>query len=138
MASGDVTSIHKVPQLGLPAELRGPGFLPSQPYLPPKQAGWDLVVLLHLNLTLLRKAHPAASVQVGTLDHSPNLTFRRGQINAVLLTEVDREDGVGGSVIAEPVRAVVRCGSVNADHEISIQEDLRQEVRGINEELHLL
>lgn len=75
-------------------------------------------------------------VQVGTLDHS--LTFRRGQIDAVLLTEVDREDGVGGSVIAEPVRAVVRCGSVNADHEISVQEDLRQEVRGINEELHLL
>lgn len=92
MASGDVTSIHKVPRLGLPSELRWPGFLPSQPYLPPKQAGWDLMVLLHLNLTLLRKAHPAASVQVGTLDHS--LTFRRGQIDAVLLTEVDREDGV--------------------------------------------
>lgn len=127
MPFGDVTSFHKVPRLGIWAELRWTGSL-NQPYLPPKQADWDHVVLIHLNLTPLRKAQPSRfCMQVCTTRQSPNLTFWRGQFDAVLLTEVDREDGMRGGMIAEPVRAISRCGSINADHEIPIQEDLRWE-----------
>lgn len=100
----------------------------NQPYLPEKHRDWDLVLLIHLNLTPLRKAQPSTfCMQVCTAGQSPNLTFWRSQINAVLLTEVDGEDGMRGSMIAEPVRAISRCGSINADHEIPIQEDLRWE-----------
>lgn len=125
--SGDVTSYHKIPRLGIWSELKWTGSL-NQPYLPEKHADQDLLLLIHLNLTPLRKGQPSTfCMHVCTTGQSPNLTFWRGQIDAVLLTEVDGEDGMRGGMIAEPIRAISRCGSINADHEIPIQEDLRWE-----------
>lgn len=86
------------------------------------------MVLIHLNLTSLRKAQSSRfCIQVCSTGQRPNLTFWRGQIDVVLLTEVDGEDGMRGGMIAEPVRPIGRRGSINADHEIPVQEDLRWE-----------
>lgn len=71
-------------------------WLCPQPALPPPKAGRVGPGGFDSPEPDTSRKSPSSSfrVQVCMPDHSPDLTFRRGQIDAVLLTEVDREDGV--------------------------------------------
>lgn len=69
-----------------------------------------------------RKEHTAAvALQRG----QASLTFRRCELNVILLAEGGWEDGVGGGMVTEPVRAVCRGPPIHTDHQVAVQENLR-------------
>lgn len=69
-----------------------------------------------------RKEHTAT----GALQHGQaSLTFRRCELYVILLAEGGWEDGVGGGMVTEPVRAICRGPPIHTDHQVTIQENLR-------------
>lgn len=51
-------------------------------------------------------------------------TCRHGQSDVVLFTKPSRKDGVRGRVVTKPVGAAGRRSCVNADHQVTVQENL--------------
>lgn len=56
-----------------------------------------------------------------------SLTFRGRELNVILLAEGGWEDGVGGGMVTEPVRAICGGPPIHADHQVAVEENL---VRG--------
>lgn len=53
-----------------------------------------------------------------------SLTFWGCELNVILLAEGGWEDGVGGGVVTEPVRAICGGPPIHTDHQVAIQENL--------------
>lgn len=58
-------------------------------------------------------------------ERAEHVTSRGREFNVVDFTEANREDGRGGAVVAEPVRAVDRLRAVDPDHEVPVCQHLQ-------------
>lgn len=59
------------------------------------------------------------------------VTSRGREFNVVDFTEANREDGRGGAVVAEPVRAVHCLRAVDPDHEVPVRQHLQKGGAGV-------
>lgn len=73
-----------------------------------------------------RTSLPKGRLQLG----QASLTFWGCELNVILLAEGGWEDGMGGGMVTEPVRAICGGPPIHTDHQVAVQENLGGEGRG--------